>query len=98
MNFDWSPEHLAFRKRVQDFLAEHLPADWEERAHHGPGSEEQTIFSRLFCGKLAEAGLLIPHWPTEWGGQGADAWCQTILAEEMWAAGEPRGAQYMNVN
>ncbi len=98
MNFDFTDEQQAFRQRIRDFLAENLPENWEELAHHGPGSEEQTHFSREFCGKLAEEGLLIPHWPVEWGGQGHDAWFQTILAEEMWAAGEPRGAQYMNVN
>ena len=98
MNFDWSDFHLEFRERVRRFLAENLPDDWWHMAHHGPGSHEQTHFSRAFCGKLAEAGLLIPHWPVEWGGQGLDPWCQVILAEEMWGAGEPRGAQYMNVN
>lgn len=98
MNFDWSDFHRAFRQRIRDFLAQNLPQNWEEMAHHGPGSEGQTQFSREFCGKLAETGLLIPHWPEEWGGQGLDPWCQIILAEEMWSAGEPRGAQYMNVN
>jgi alkylation response protein AidB-like acyl-CoA dehydrogenase len=98
MHFEWSDFHRDFRHRIRDFLAENLPQDWEKIAHHGPGSEGQTHFSRQFCGKLAEAGLLIPHWPKEWGGQGYDPWCQIILAEEMWSAGEPRGAQYMNVN
>ena len=98
MNFEWAGEHRTFRAKVRAFIAEHLPPDWEAMAHHGPGSALQTEFSRRFCAALAEAGLLIPHWPREWGGQSLDAWCQTILAEEMWSAGEPRGAQYMNVN
>src|SRR5438094_2898957 len=98
MDFNWTDSQCAFRQRIRDFLAENLPPDWWDLAHHGPGSHEQTHFSREFCGKLADAGLLIPHWPKEWGGQEYDAWFQTILAEEMWAAGEPRGAQYMNVN
>ena len=98
MNFEWADDHRAFRDKVRAFLAGHLPPDWESLAHHGPGSALQTDFSRRFCGELAQAGLLIPHWPSEWGGQGLDAWCQIILAEEMWSAGEPRGAQYMNVN
>ena len=98
MDFDWTEPQRAFRQRISGFLAENLPDNWEELSHHGPGSEEQTHFSRELCGKLAEADLLIPHWPEEWGGQGLDAWFQTILAEEMWMAGEPRGAQYMNVN
>ena len=98
MKFEWAEEHRAFRATIREFLAENLPPDWEKLAHHGPGSAAQTEFSRHFCGKLAQAGLLTPHWPIAWGGQGRDAWCQIILAEEMWSAGEPRGAQYMNVN
>ena len=98
MNFEWTGEEAAFRARLRDFLARNLPDDWEDVAGHGPGSADLTEFSRAFCGKLAHAGLLTPHWPEEIGGQGLDPWHQLILAEEMWAAGEPRGAQYMNVN
>ena len=97
MNFDWNEEQRTFRSRVRTFLEANLPSDWEEVAH-GPGSDAQTTFSKQFCGALAEAGLLVPHWPKEWGGRDADPWASFILAEEMWAAGEPRGGQYMNVN
>ncbi|NML05836.1 acyl-CoA dehydrogenase family protein [Sphingomonas sp. G-3-2-10] len=98
MDFDWTSEEEAFRRRLRDFLSANLPEGWEDVAGHGPGSAELTEFSRRFCGKLAEDGLLTPHWPVEIGGQGLDPWHQLILAEEMWIAGEPRGAQYMNVN
>jgi len=97
MEFDWNDEQRAFRDTVRAFLDANLPADWEELAH-GPGSEAQTLFSKQFCGALADAGLLVPHWPARWGGRDADPWTAFILAEEMWAAGEPRGGQYMNVN
>jgi alkylation response protein AidB-like acyl-CoA dehydrogenase len=97
MEFAWNEEQQAFRKTVQDFLAKNLPADWEKMAH-GPGSKEQSDFSKIFCGKLAQAGLLTPHWPERWGGRDASPWTLFILAEEMWMAGEPRGGQYMNVN
>jgi alkylation response protein AidB-like acyl-CoA dehydrogenase len=97
MDFDWDEEQRAFRATVRAFLAEHLPPDWEALAH-GPGSHTQSTFSKQFCGQLAQAGLLVPHWPRRWGGGDADAWTAFILAEEMWAAGEPRGGQYMNVN
>jgi alkylation response protein AidB-like acyl-CoA dehydrogenase len=97
MNFAWDTEQLNFRALVRDFLVANLPDDWEEIAH-GPGTEAQSLFSKHFCGKLADAGLLIPHWPQRWGGRDADPWTAFILAEEMWAAGEPRGGQYMNVN
>lgn len=97
MNFAWTPEQTAFRALVRDFLAANLPENWETIAH-GPGSEAQSVFSRQFCAALADAGLLVPHWPASWGGRDADPWTAFILAEEMWAAGEPRGGQYMNVN
>lgn len=80
------------------FLADALPRDWDRLALKGPGSPEQTAFSLEFCPRLAEAGLLVPHWPKEYGGQESSPWHHLILGEEMWAAGEPRGPQYMNVN
>jgi alkylation response protein AidB-like acyl-CoA dehydrogenase len=98
MDFDWTEEDRAYRARIRGFLERELPADWDEISRHGPGSREQTEFSLDFCPKLAEAGLLVPHWPVEWGGADRPAWEHFILGEEMWAAGEPRGAQYMNVN
>lgn len=98
MDFDWTEDDRAFRARVRDFLERELPDNWDEIRRHGPGSREQTEFSLEFCPKLAAAGLLVPHWPTEWGGSGLSTWEHFILGEEMWAAGEPRGAQYMNVN
>jgi alkylation response protein AidB-like acyl-CoA dehydrogenase len=97
MDFNWDPEQQTFRETVRAFLAAHLPDDWEALAH-GPGSAAQTVFSKKFCGALAKEGLLVPHWPKRWGGHDAGPWTAFILAEEMWAAGEPRGGQYMNVN
>ena len=98
MDFFWTEEDRAYRARIREFLKRELPANWEEIARHGPGSKEQTEFSLEFCPKLAEAGLLTPHWPEDWGGAARPPWEHFILGEEMWAAGEPRGAQYMNVN
>lgn len=97
MEFEWNQQQKDFRATVRDFLATHLPDNWESIAH-GPGSIAQSDFSKQFCAQLADAGLLVPHWPERWGGRNADAWSAFILAEEMWAAGEPRGGQYMNVN
>ncbi len=98
MDFTWTPEETAFRQRLRDFLDATLPADWEQFSLHGPASPALTEYARTFGAKLAEDGLLTPHWPVEIGGLGLDPWHQTILAEEMWVAGEPRGGQYMNVN
>jgi alkylation response protein AidB-like acyl-CoA dehydrogenase len=97
MDFDWDNEQRSLRATVKQFLSAHLPAEWEALAQ-GPGTEWQSAFSKQFCAELAAAGLLVPHWPARWGGRDADPWVSFILAEEMWAAGEPRGGQYMNVN
>jgi len=98
MDFKWSSDQTEFRARVRAFLARELPKDWENVAPHGPASQGVTEFSLQFCQKLARDGLLVPHWPVEYGGQGGGAWQHFIVGEEMWAAGEPRGGQYMNVN
>jgi alkylation response protein AidB-like acyl-CoA dehydrogenase len=98
MDFEWTPEEQAFRQRLKAFLAATLPDDWERFSQHGPASPALTRYAETFCGELAVNKLLTPHWPKEIGGEGLDPWHQTILAEEMWIAGEPRGGQYMNIN
>ena len=99
MNFEWTEEHGSFRKHVRDFINANLPADWGEKSlNFDTGSEYVTAFARDFCPALAAEGLLVPHWPKEYGGQDCDTWHHWILNEEMFAAGEPRGYQYMSVN
>src|SRR5271167_4780269 len=40
MDFKWDDEQRTFRAAVREFLAAHLPKDWESLAH-GPGTEWQ---------------------------------------------------------
>jgi alkylation response protein AidB-like acyl-CoA dehydrogenase len=98
VNFEWAPEDLAFREELRAFLARELLADWATLSKDGPGSDAQLEFSRRFCARLAEKGWLTQHWPAEYGGRDASPWRHAVLGEEMWAHGEPRGSQYMNVN
>ena len=98
MQFTWTKEEEAFRERLRAFLADTLPEDWERFSQHGPASPALTRYAESFCAALAKEDLLTPHWDKDIGGQGLGPWFQTILAEEMWIAGEPRGGQYMNVN
>ena len=98
MEFAWSDEERAFRGELRAFLAEALPEDWDARAQAGPGSDEVVAFARTLCPALAARGWLVPHWPAAWGGADAPAWRHWVLGEELWACGEPRGPQYMNVN
>lgn len=98
MEFAWTEAQDRYRMRVREFLEQELPDDWFENYAHGFGTPEQIEFSRAFCPKLAKEGLLLPHWPKEYGGQDGQPWEQFILAEELWSWSEPRGPQYMNVN
>jgi alkylation response protein AidB-like acyl-CoA dehydrogenase len=98
MDFEWTEEQQDFRRKIRGFLDANLPENWEKFSEHGPASPALTAFAREFCVKLAQAGILFPHWPVAMGGEGLGPWEQQILAEEMWIAGEPRGGQYMNVN
>lgn len=98
MEFQWSEDDLAFRRELQQFLADTLPPDWEEMSRHGPGSDVQAEYAKEFCPKLAAKGWLTQNWPREYGGQDASPWRHIILGEEMWQIGEPRSSQYMNVN
>jgi len=98
LEFDWSAEDARHRDEIRAFLASVLPDDWEEISKHGPGSDAQSAFSKTFCAAMAERGWLTQHWPAEYGGSDATPWRHSIVGEEMWAIGEPRGAQYMNVN
>ena len=98
MEFGWNEDEVRYRDRIRKVLDESLPSDWNEIATHGPGSRPQTEFSKSFCKILAKEGMLIPHWPSAFGGEDGKPWDHFILGEEIWAAGEPRGPQYMNVN
>jgi alkylation response protein AidB-like acyl-CoA dehydrogenase len=97
VEFGWSEEDLSFRKEVRALLEAELGETWS-----GPvaalGSPENVAFSFRFAKALADRRWLTPHWPIEHGGSGASAWQHTILGEELWSIGEPRGPQYMNVN
>jgi alkylation response protein AidB-like acyl-CoA dehydrogenase len=99
VEFGWTTEQEDYRRRVRAALDELLPPDWDEvYVPESYASDLQVEFSRKFCAGLADRGLLVPHWPAEYGGVGAPDWLHFILGEEMKAAGEPRGPQYMNVN
>jgi alkylation response protein AidB-like acyl-CoA dehydrogenase len=98
VEFEWTPEELAFRGELRRFLDEQLPANWAQIAKDGPGSDAQAEFSKEFCPKLAEKGWLTQNWPRAYGGRDASPWRHAILGEEMWQRGEPRSSQYMNVN
>jgi alkylation response protein AidB-like acyl-CoA dehydrogenase len=99
MEFAWTADQQDYRERIREALDELLPENWYEKyVPESYASDLQVDFSRKFCAQLAEKGLLVPHWPRKFGGNESPDWHHFILGEEMKAAGEPRGPQYMNVN
>jgi len=89
MHVAWSPEDLAFRDEVRDFLdAELTPAMRRETrlmtsvyAPHDLGMAWQAI--------LHARGWAAPAWPVEYGGCGWSPAQRYIFAQELAAAGAP---------
>ncbi|MBB3181424.1 acyl-CoA dehydrogenase family protein [Variovorax sp. Sphag1AA] len=70
-----------FRRRVRDFVQEHLPPDIRDSVRRGQQlSRERTVAWNEI---LARHGYLVPHWPREWGGQGWTVSQQLAFDEEM---------------
>ena len=87
MDPTYTPEAEAFREKIQAFLAEHLPADW-----NGTGAMDRAdvpAFVADWRRILADQNLLAPSWPTEYGGGGLSELEQVIMAEEFQKAGVP---------
>ncbi len=77
-----------FRKRVRQFLDEHLPPNWA-----GLGAiadrDEADRFVERWRATLAANGLLGVSWPTQYGGAGLSRLEQVVLVEELARAGVP---------
>ncbi len=97
MDFDWTEKEGAFRAELVAFIEQNRRPGWTHHQRDMPAPEDRTAVLE-FCTALGARGLMTPHWPREYGGREASPWEQTIISEEMWGAGEPRGPQYMNTN
>ena len=95
MDFDMGERAGDLRRELRELVAEHVPEHFLGAFTHDPADLETA---QRFCRTLAERHLLCLAWPQEFGGGDASVWEQTVVREEMWAAHEPRGAQYMGVN
>jgi len=95
MDYDLGPEVAELRRELRGLIDEHVPKGYLSPFTDDPAD---LAVAQDFCKVLADRGQLCIAWPEEWGGRGASVWEQTAVREEMWAAWEPRGAQYMGVN
>ncbi|MGH1488992.1 MAG: acyl-CoA dehydrogenase family protein [Acidimicrobiales bacterium] len=78
-----------FRLKIQDFLAQNLPAGWSGAGALSP--EQRADFMAGWRPLLAENDLLAVAWPKEYGGAGLSMLERTVLAEEFAKAGVPTG-------
>jgi len=97
MDFSWSAEEDRLRAELRAYIEKTVEPGWSHFGRDVP-TPEAVQQVKDFCHGLAELGLLTPAWPAEYGGRDASFWEQTLISEEIWAVGEARGPQYMNVN
>jgi len=83
MDFAFSPEELAFRQELREFLRQELPQDRPIRNDREQLSPEEEEFWWELARKLARKGWLTMAWPKEYGGQAASPLMQLIFNEEM---------------
>ena len=87
MRLQLSDEDAAFQQRMRDFFTTEIPADLRERWAAGgePDPDDMRTSQRL----LNKAGLAVPHWPVEDGGQDWTQLQRHLYLQEMQAASVP---------
>ncbi|MCX7374361.1 MAG: acyl-CoA dehydrogenase family protein [Alphaproteobacteria bacterium] len=95
MDFQFSPEEIAFRQEVRDFIDRELPA--ATRAHLVSGRGPTKAMVVEWQRKLNARGWATPEWPKEYGGPGWSAAQKYIFREELQMAPAPSPLGF-NVN
>ena len=87
MRLQLSPELQAFREEMRTFFTTEVPQEIRDTvAAHRHVSKEQYVETQRV---LNAAGLAVPHWPVEWGGQDWTPLQRHIWHEEMQLACVP---------
>jgi alkylation response protein AidB-like acyl-CoA dehydrogenase len=89
MDPTYSAEAEAYREKIQAFLAEHLPNNWNGMGGLPPAQREgwRAEWRKL----LGEHRLVAPAWPVEYGGGGLSVVERVVLHEEFAKAAVPAG-------
>lgn len=78
MDFHYTPEQEAYRKKFVSWLEKNLPEETDLRAHSHPGQAYKQFQRRLF-----EAGYAGVHYPKEYGGQGGSLMEEVIVMQAL---------------
>jgi alkylation response protein AidB-like acyl-CoA dehydrogenase len=90
MDFDFSPEQLAFRDEVEAFLDANDDPVLFDVTRENMAQIADTPDRREFMRKIAEQSWLGITWPKEWGGQEGDGVYEYLLNEALAARGGPQ--------
>ena len=88
MDLQFTPDELAFRAEVRQWVAENLPKDLSHKVFNSLRLTEED--SRRWARILGKKGWLGYGWPTEFGGPGWTAVQKHLFEEECALAGAPR--------
>ena len=88
MDMTFTPEQIAFRQEVRQWLQEAMPAAMKRKADNGGifDQDETTEWHRI----LYRKGWSAPNWPEEHGGTGWDVARRFIFGEELVRANAPQ--------
>ncbi|MCJ7672457.1 MAG: acyl-CoA dehydrogenase family protein [Acidimicrobiia bacterium] len=90
MDFDFSPEQLAFLDEVEQYLDANDDPDVFDVTRENMAQIVDTPKRRAFMAKLGEKGWLGITWPKEWGGQEGDGVYEYLLNEALAGRGGPQ--------
>jgi alkylation response protein AidB-like acyl-CoA dehydrogenase len=88
MDLSYTPEQLAFRQEVRQWIQDAMPALIKAKAEGGGHfeHEEQMEWHKI----LYRKSWVAPHWPKEVGGTGWDIGQRHIFGEELVRANAPQ--------
>ncbi|MBK7617653.1 MAG: acyl-CoA dehydrogenase family protein [Vitreoscilla sp.] len=88
MDLNFTPEELAFREEIRDWVAANLPTDLSAKVHGALRltRDDMQRWARILGGK----GWLGYGWPKQFGGPGWTAVQKHLFEEECALAGAPR--------
>jgi 3-oxocholest-4-en-26-oyl-CoA dehydrogenase alpha subunit len=90
MDFDFSPEQLAFRDEVEAFLDANDDPIVFDVTRENMAQVADIPERRALMGKVGEQGWLGITWPKEWGGQEGDGVYEYLLNEALARRGGPQ--------
>jgi len=88
MDLNFTPDELAFRAEIRQWVAENLPKDLSHKVFNSLRLSRDDM--QRWAKILGSKGWLGYHWPAQFGGPGWSAVQRHLFEEECALAGSPR--------